>query len=280
MAATRTTVLEGARTNAERTRHVGRPPARKSPTMRMPARAGWLSKWLRPDFVSAAAAEWPLILALLAAAAGAWAFVELADEVVEGSTAAIDRALLLAFRNPADLSDPVGPPWFEEMMRDFTALGGTGVLTLVTLGVAGYLATLRKKHAALAVLVAVGSGLLFSTLVKMGFDRPRPDLVTHGARVMTASFPSGHSMLSAVAYLTLAAMVARTGPHWRSRAYILALACLVTILVGVSRVYLGVHWPSDVLAGWTIGAAWALMCWTATLWLQKRGGIEPGGNGA
>ena len=133
----------------------------------------------------------------------------------------------------------------------------------------------RKHKAALAVLVAVGIGILLSTLVKMGFDRPRPDLVPHGSYVYTASFPSGHSMMSAVVYLTLAVMLARVRPQWRIKIYVLGVAVLVTLLVGFSRVYLGVHWPSDVLAGWSVGAAWALTCWLATLLLQRRGQIEP-----
>ncbi|HUE46841.1 MAG TPA: phosphatase PAP2 family protein [Aestuariivirgaceae bacterium] len=219
--------------------------------------------------------EWPIVFVLMIVAAAVWAFIELADEVLEGSTAAIDEAILLALRDPADSTQPLGPPWLEEMMRDFTGLGGTGFLTLVTLATAGFLVLRRKHKAALAVLVAVGVGIMLSMAVKFGIDRPRPDLVPHGSYVYTASFPSGHSMMSAVVYLTLAAMLARVQSQWRLRIYILAVAVLVTLLVGFSRVYLGVHWPSDVLAGWAVGAAWALSCWLAMLLLQRRGGIEP-----
>ena len=219
--------------------------------------------------------EWPIVFGLMIVAAAVWTFIELADEVVEGSTAALDEAILLALRDPADSTQPLGPAWLEEMMRDFTGLGGTGVLTLITLGTAGFLLLRRQHKAALAVLVAVGIGILLSTAVKMGFDRPRPDLVPHGSYVYTASFPSGHSMMSAVVYLTLAAMLARVQAQWRLKIYILGVAVLLTLLVGFSRVYLGVHWPSDVLAGWSVGAAWALTCWLATLLLQRRGQIEP-----
>lgn len=219
--------------------------------------------------------EWPIVFVLMIVAAAVWAFIELADEVLEGSTAAIDEAILLALRDPADSTQPLGPPWLEEMMRDFTGLGGTGFLTLVTLAASGFLVLRRKHKAALAVLVAVGVGIMLSMAVKFGIDRPRPDLVPHGSYVYTASFPSGHSMMSAVVYLTLAAMLARVQPQWRLRIYILGVAVLVTLLVGFSRVYLGVHWPSDVLAGWSVGAAWALTCWLAMLLLQRRGGIEP-----
>lgn len=218
--------------------------------------------------------EWPLVLVLLMAAGALWAFVELADDVVEQETGSVDKVLLLAMRGQIDPADPLGPPWFEEMMRDFTGLGGVGVLTLIVGAAAGYLYIIDKKKAALAVIFAVGGGVLLSTLAKTVIDRPRPDLVPHGSFVTAASFPSGHSMMAAVVYLTLAVMIARVRPRWRTKAYILSCAVLIALLVGVSRVYLGVHWPTDVLAGWTIGSGWALLCWAVTLWLQRRGEIE------
>ena len=204
----------------------------------------------------------------------AWGFVELAGEVLEGETHAFDERILLALRSATDRSDPLGPGWLEELMRDVTGLGSTGVLTFITLAAAGFLALNRKTHAALFVVAAVGGGMLLSTLLKMGFDRPRPDLVPHGALVYTASFPSGHATLSAVVYLTLGALLARVQPRFVLKLYLLGLAILLTVTVGVSRVYLGVHWPTDVLAGWAIGAAWALFCWAAALWLQRRGQVE------
>ena len=113
-----------------------------------------------------------------------------------------------------------------------------------------------------------------STLLKIGFDRPRPDLVPHEAIVYTASFPSGHAMLAAVVYLTLGALLARVQPRRLLKLYLLGLAILLTVAVGASRVYLGVHWPTDVVAGWAVGAAWALLCWAAALWLQRQGRVE------
>lgn len=220
--------------------------------------------------------EWPIVLALLVAASALWAFVELVDEVTEGTTEAVDRALLLLLRSPQDASDPLGPKWFEDMMRDFTALGSTGVLVLVTLAVIGYFLMLSRPKAGLAVFIAVGGGQLLSTAAKVLIDRPRPDLVPHGDHVVTASFPSGHSMMAAVVYLTLAVMVARLRPQWAVKVYVLSCAVLITLLVGISRVYLGVHWPTDVLAGWAVGSAWALLCWLATLWLQRRGTLKRG----
>ncbi len=212
--------------------------------------------------------------AMLAVAAGLFAFAELAGAVAEGHTRAFDEFLLLSLRNAADPSDPLGPRWLEEMMRDFTALGGTGVLTIVTLAVTGFLFLTGKRHAAATVAVAVVGGLLLSQALKWGFARPRPDLVPHGQTVYTQSFPSGHAMLSAVTYLTLGALLARTQPSRRAKLYFLAVAGALTVIVGVSRVYLGVHWPTDVLAGWTVGAGWALLCWLVMLWLQKRGRVE------
>jgi undecaprenyl-diphosphatase len=206
---------------------------------------------------------------LVAAAASVFVFFELAQDVMHGDTRAFDEAILLALRNPADPSDPIGPRWFEEMMRDLSALGGTAMLTIITLAVAGFLFITDKRHAAFKVLAAVATGTVLSQMLKWGFARPRPDLVPHGAEVYTASFPSGHSMLSAVVYLTLAALVAQTQPSRRVRAYLIALAIVLTVLVGASRIYLGVHWPTDVLGGWVVGAAWALLCWLLLLRLRR-----------
>jgi len=216
----------------------------------------------------------PTLIALLVVAGGLWGFVKLADEVQENETLSLDRSVLLAMRNPADLSDPIGPRWFEETARDVTALGGVGILSAMTLASAGLLVLQKKHRAAMFILVAVGGGLLLSTLLKYGFDRPRPDLVPHGSHVYTASFPSGHSMMSAVTYLTLGTLLARTISDRKVKIYLIVIAIVVTASVGVSRVYLGVHWPSDVLAGWTLGACWAIACWTVELWSQRAGRVE------
>jgi undecaprenyl-diphosphatase len=119
--------------------------------------------------------------------------------------------------------------------------------------------------------------MMLSTGLKMGFERPRPDLVPHATQVYTASFPSGHAMLSAVTYLTLGALLSRVQRRRRVKAFFLGLALTLTLLIGLSRVYLGVHWPSDVLAGWCIGAAWASLCWFVALQLQRSGQVEEPG---
>lgn len=218
--------------------------------------------------------ELGMLLCIVVAAGGIWAFVALAGEVIEGDTRALDKTILLAFRSATDLSDPLGPGWVEEMGRDFTALGGVGVLTLITLSVLGYLLLSDRFRVALFTLVSISGGWLISSLLKMGFERPRPDLVPHGVTVYTASFPSGHSMMAAVTYLTLAALLIRIQPERRVKAFLLLMAVFITVLVGISRVYLGVHWPTDVLAGWTAGAAWASLCWVIARWLQRRGTVE------
>jgi undecaprenyl-diphosphatase len=203
-----------------------------------------------------------------------WAFVSLADEVREGDTMSFDRALLLWLRNPDNLADPIGPSWLEETARDFTGLGGHGILGFITLATIAYLLLTRRRGAALLVVGAIGGGMIASALLKMGFERPRPDLVPHGMRVYTASFPSGHAMLSATTYLTLGALLARLHRLRRVKTFFLGLAITLTVLVGFSRVYLGVHWPSDVLAGWCVGSAWAGLCWYIALVLQRHGQVE------
>ena len=211
---------------------------------------------------------------VLLVAAGILGFLVLADVVSDGGARHFDEWLLLALRAPGDLSDPIGPKWFEDMMRDITALGGTAVLTLGVVAVAGFLALMRKTNAAITVLISVASGMAVSQTAKWAYARPRPELVPHGMETYSASFPSGHSMMAAVVYLTLGALLARSQAQPRMKVYVLVVAVLLTALVGISRIYLGVHWPTDVLAGWCLGAAWAILCWFAMLWLQRRGTVE------
>lgn len=218
--------------------------------------------------------ELPLLVLPGFAAATLWGFVALVDEVLEGEIRDIDSRLLLSLRNPQDVSDPLGPPWLEELMRDITAFGGTGPLAFITLAGMVYLLLRRRRRTALFLFAAIAGGQLLSSLLKAGFDQPRPDLVPHGMHVYTASFPSGHAMMTAIVYLTLAALLARSESRRRLKAFLLLLAAGVTLLVGISRVYLGVHWPSDVLGGWMIGSAWAAGCWTLIVLLQRRGDIE------
>jgi len=217
---------------------------------------------------------WWLLGALLLIGGALQAFAELADEIEDGETHAFDRRVMLAMREPGSPSDPLGPPWIEFVARDITALGGTAVLVLLTLAALGFLLLNRRWGAAIFLGLSMVGGTLLSNALKSIFDRPRPDLVPHAVEVSSASFPSGHAMLSAVAYLTLGALVAETLPERRFRIYLLLWAVLLTLLVGTTRVYLGVHWPTDVLAGWCIGAAWALACASVAYWMQRRGVIK------
>jgi undecaprenyl-diphosphatase len=235
------------------------------------AEPGLLRRWhAHLTKIELSALALPLLLGL-----SIWVFLALTEAVIGQDARSLDRTLLLSMRNASDIAQPWGPRWLQEMARDFTALGGFGVLTLLGLATVGYLMMLRKSHAAIAVVIAVGGGILLSTLLKMYFDRARPDLVPHGSFVYTASFPSGHSMMAAVTYLTLGALLARIHAPLRVKSYLLGCAILLTLLVGVSRVYLGVHWPSDVAAGWAVGAAWALLSSFVVRALQWRGQVEP-----
>ena len=226
-----------------------------------------------------------LAISIAAVAVLLFGFVKIAEEILEGETRGFDATLLLALRTPGDTTQPIGPLWFQEMVRDLTALGSTGVLAVVTLAAVGWLLISGKRRAAGFVLLAVVGGVVLSSLLKIGFARPRPDLVPHAMAVFTDSFPSGHAMMSAVVYLTLGDLLARAQRTVAGKIYLVSLALVLTLLVGCSRVYLGVHWPTDVLAGWAAGASWALLCSLAMARLQKAGQIEPangqrGGSGA
>ncbi|MDN3564628.1 phosphatase PAP2 family protein [Paeniroseomonas aquatica] len=218
-----------------------------------------------------------LLVAFLVVAALLLGFGMLAEEVLEGDTSAFDSAVILALRAAGNPADPIGPPWFEEMGRDVTALGSFVFLGFVLAAVVGYLMLIQKRGAALLMAVAVLGGAMVSTLLKLGFDRPRPDIV-HTARVFTASFPSGHATLSAVTFLTIGALLTRLTIDGRVKVYFMGLAVFLTVMVGLSRLYLGVHYPTDVLAGWCVGSAWAILCWSGALWLQRRGTVEPAGS--
>jgi undecaprenyl-diphosphatase len=214
------------------------------------------------------------LVALFITIAAVLLFAEFVDRVVEGDTRAFDESVLLAFRDPNNPSNPVGPAWLQIMFRDISPLGGYAVVILISLAVIGYLLMDGKRAAALWVLVSVGGGAVLSNLLKFAIERPRPDLVARLVEVNTTSFPSGHATLAAVTYLTLGALLSRVEARRRVKIYLLTVAMTLTFLIGVSRIYLGVHWPTDVLAGWCVGAAWAMLCWRIALALQRSGKVE------
>jgi undecaprenyl-diphosphatase len=210
---------------------------------------------------------------VLAVLFGLSVFVAIADEVGENSTQEIDEHLVRALREPNNPADAIGPPWLEEMARDCTALGGVMWLSLLTTGVVVYLTIAGKRRAALFVALAVLGALGLNILLKESFVRPRPSVVPHLSFVDTSSFPSGHSMLSAAVYLTLGTCLSRIEERRRIKAFFVGAALVLTAFVGVSRVWMGVHYPTDVLAGWTLGLTWALVCWLIAetfLWLDAR----------
>jgi undecaprenyl-diphosphatase len=217
-----------------------------------------------------------LVVTLLIVAA-TWGFIELAAEVWGGDTHAFDRWAVRAMRTADDPATPIGPRWLPELGRDATALGSIGVLSLFTLVVAAYLWLDRKFWMMLYLLAATASGLALSIGLKHLIDRPRQDIVPPLSEAFTTSFPSGHSFLSAVVYLTLGVLLAAATQRRRLKVYVLAVAGILTVIVGFSRLYLGMHYPTDILAGWMAGLAWALLCWLIAHWLQQHRHLEAPG---
>lgn len=189
-----------------------------------------------------------------------WVFVEITDEVLEGESQSFDEWAIEILRNPQDLNDPIGPLWFEQVMRDISSLGSITVLGLIVSSFLVFLGIIRFRRTQFFVFLSVMSGLALSTALKSFFARPRPDLVSHGTYVLSHSFPSGHSLMSAMVYLTLAALITEVVSRKSLKSFFVILGMLFTFLIGFSRIYLGVHYPTDVLAGWSLGFAWAALC--------------------
>ena len=215
-----------------------------------------------------------VFVGVLIPVAGALAFIALADNVMEGRTRHVDERVVRALRRADDPSTPIGPNWLPEVGRDVTALGGVSLIVLVTGVVSGYLLLERKYAATGFTLAATCSGFALGAVLKHLYQRPRPSVVPHLMHADYSSFPSGHSMMSAVVYLTLGAMLARLVAERRLKFYVLTVSLLLTGMVGVSRVYMGVHYPTDVLAGWCVGLVWASLCWLVGRRLQRQGAIE------
>ena len=231
----------------------------------------WKPSWLKLDWLERRELGW--LVVGLGACVLLFLFIILAGEVAEGDTQAFDTRILLALRSTDDPSKPVGPSGMESVLQDLTALGGSTVLFLVVLAVVGFLVLQERYRTALFVAASAGSGELLNVALKYAFNRPRPSIVPHLRAVFSTSFPSGHAMESAIVYLTLGAIIMRLAERRLTKLYVLGMAMLLTFLVGVSRVYLGVHYPTDVIGGWIIGLVWASICWLVTERFEKRAGI-------
>lgn len=201
-------------------------------------------------------------------------FLQLASEVIEGETLAFDKKIVLALRKADDPSRPIGPAWVTGALLDLTALGGPTVIGLVVLAVVGFLVVQARYWTAIFVFVTAVSGEAVSYAMKGIFVRPRPTVVPHLREAFSSSFPSGHAMQSAIIYLTLGAMLMRITEGRLTKFYCCTMAMLLTGLVGVSRVWLGVHYPTDVLAGWIVGLFWASICWLAAQHYDVGAGLK------
>ena len=202
-----------------------------------------------------------------------WGFLKLASEVMEGETNALDTRIVRALRKADDPARPIGPQWLENSMLDITAVGGPTVLGLVVLSVVGFLLLQARYHTAIVVLATAASGELANYAMKNLFLRPRPDVVPHLRDVASTSFPSGHAMESAIIYLTLGAMLMRLAERGITKIYCIGMAIFLTLIVGISRVYLGVHYPTDVAAGWMFGFFWASLCWIVARRFESETGV-------
>lgn len=212
---------------------------------------------------------------LFAGAICAWLLFRLGGKIRKGRTSELDNQLLRMLRRSDDPAIPIGPKWLPDLAQDITALGSGANLSLATAIVIGALCLNRRFRAAGFLVVSLGSGMLLSRLLKDFYERERPSIVPHLTHFDPGSFPSGHSMLSALVYLTLGGIVSRQTRRLIAKMYFLSVALVLTLLVGISRIYLGVHFPSDILAGWAAGSLWSSACTQAARWLQRMGSVEP-----
>ena len=213
-----------------------------------------------------------LVAGFAIALIGTLGFAELAEHVTAGATQAFDERVLVwlgSHRNP--LTDTA--------MLEFTALG-TATVVLMIAGVASlFLVLTRHKYSALLLGVATVGGLALNLVLKIGFHRPRPEVVVWGTQAFSSSFPSGHAMSAAIVYSTVAYLGARLQKHLLSKLLTMFGAVFLVLMICLSRLYLGVHYPSDVAAGVAIGLAWAGFCMATLEGIQryaKRGdrGVE------
>lgn len=217
-----------------------------------------------------------ILLAVATMVSGLLILVVLTDEILEKEPHGLENRLMLALREPQDLHQLRGPAWLEPASVNLTALGSVSVLTLLMVLTTGYLLVIRKFPAATLLVGAALGGTILSYALKFLVGRDRPQIVPHLAEISDPSYPSGHSMLATVIYLTLAVIVAQTVESRRAKIYLVVAALFLAFVVGATRVMIGVHYPTDVLAGWAAGTVWALFCWLLAEWLRNRGVFRPG----
>ena len=240
--------------------------------MRKKAAAGLRAVWTH--LASRDRDELRLLLGAFALVGIILALMALVGNVLEGDTQQFDERLLKSLRKADAPAEPLGPRWLKLAAFDITALGGPTVLGLTVVGVTGYLLLHGLYRNALFVLTASVGGWIINDVLKVLFARPRPSIVPHLREVSSLSFPSGHALTSAVVFLTLGTLLMRVAKKPLAKWYCIAVAMGATALVGASRVYLGVHYPSDVVAGWLIGLSWALICWMVERAIERRYGLK------
>lgn len=213
-----------------------------------------------------------LLLAAISVLLAVCGVVELTDDVLEGDTQALDEMVMQWFRHGD--GTPIGPSWLPLAAQDITALGSHGVLTLIGILAFG-LCLMARRLDVLAMLAFSGVGAtIINFSLKALLARPRPSIVEPLVDVHTFSYPSGHALMSFAVYLSFAAVTAELAAGFRTRAYLVCAGLFIAGIVGLTRVYLGVHYPSDVLAGWAIGGAWALLCWIVAVLVKERRTIK------
>ena len=218
--------------------------------------------------------EIKILLVLLTFFLSLFIFINVGILVTNGTAKQFDESIIKYFRVEGNNSEPAGPAFLTESMRDITSLGGETVITIITVFIVGFLLFQKSYDAMWLVLAATIGGAIISLVLKEFYGRERPDISYRLINVTPLSFPSGHSMMSAVVYLTQAAIIARIQKNKKIRIYILSVALFLTFIIGLSRIYLGVHYPTDVIGGWTMGLAWASFCWFVAWYLQRRNKLK------
>lgn len=192
-------------------------------------------------------------------------FLILTAAVSFNLTLSFDKTVLLSLRNKNNLSVPLFNTWLLPLMRGITFLGNSDSVTVITFLLAVYLIVKKEFGLLGIILAAIISGSLIDLFLKWYFARNRPEIVPHLVTAYYYSFPSGHAFISAVLYPAVAIIFIRITDNITVKTYITVITVLLVLLIGFSRIYLGVHFPSDVIAGWLIG-----LCWSSWLWILAK----------